>query len=90
MARVILPDNAPITGELIDVVGGMADGQLVPFTGSTLQYVKTRPGGYEGDPNEGVDLSQVRELHHYEMREIEHKLTGEKRWVYWCLDDPSI
>lgn len=87
MPRVRVPDNAPIEGVPIQCVGGMAHDNIVPYTGMNLNYVVPPEGGI-GEMEE-LDLNKVKDIHRYRLREIEHVITGEKLWVYWCLDDPK-
>lgn len=84
MARMKMPEDAPPIGTALDVVEGPADGKVVAFTGTQLVFAEVaNPAGYQGRPEDPPDTDQLRRQHCYVLREIEHLLTGEKRWVYW-------
>jgi hypothetical protein len=70
MAKVIVPSDAPKIGDKIYVMGGKADGRETEYTGLKLQYVDVGR------------MPDERGVHHYELREKQHVVTGEKMWVY--------
>lgn len=84
MPRVIVPVNAPELGDKLDVVEGPAHGSVVGYTGTQVNFAEVaNPGGYVGNSDGAVDGNQLKRNHVYKLREIEHKITAEKIWVYW-------
>lgn len=83
MARVILPDGLPQLGQQVDVVDGPAHGKEIEFTGMQVVFAESVDHRQEFNEFAEPDPEKMGKRHLYKIREIEHKITGEKIWVYW-------